>query len=510
MNKDTNLAKISKIRRLCLENAKDLITAVKSSKLPNIKFHLAVLALEEIGKLVLATIGVTIRSFEKEDDLVPPTFDEHIKKLFWGIWGVSFNKDTVSAKEIESCRGLARKLHERRLIAVYVNPNSDKPPRDIISKKEADDIVKMVEARINLEENTKISKPSEKDSTAMEWFLTASQEENKKKLLFGKKSLDKLAEFNGNSKKWIRWLYEQFQRSDKDSKRLVLEEINRSKPNKKEEFEPKWRIKFKIYSASHSTRQQAFDDWNKYQSKLIKLTSTQKKVYSHRKDEIICELTLPKIIQAQNLWSAGWALSRKFVIALNIGSRGLFWWYLPKDVDKFYEEIEDLERNEKMGVSRTPKLAINWGNRVLTEIDLRNTADIFHYISLLEKQDKEALNHYAMGITLLSKNDIHMQLQQNAFIEFFECLKKLLALDSKWDGNEKNLIQSIKDTSGKMLTQTDGIDEIIKLALELQKNPAKNANKITLTEVIAMKNYCDLYFWQAARTMISEEQKKES
>ena len=82
-------------RKACLSHAEDLIRAatriLSDEKLPNISYHLAVLALEEIGKSFLIVMAHAYFTNQSEDSSWNPQkfYSDHIKKLFWAIWAPS-------------------------------------------------------------------------------------------------------------------------------------------------------------------------------------------------------------------------------------------------------------------------------------------------------------------------------------------------------------------------------------------------------------------------------------
>ena len=96
-----------------------------------------------------------------------------------------------------------------------------------------------------------------------------------------------------------------------------------------------------------------------------------------------------------------------------------------------------------------------------------------------------------------------MQLQQNAFLEFFKCLKRLLEVDGTWDKKDEHIFKAVKNIIGQMLIENNNLQAIIDLALA-QKSK-KKIGKITLTEAVAMKNYCDLYFWKKAGEFLNKK-----
>ncbi len=85
--------KLQEIRNVCLGNAESLINSAKSlldKDVCHICYHLAVLALEEIGKfnLIESKYQFIRQGYE---DKFNPDLDDRVKKWFWAIWGMAFN-----------------------------------------------------------------------------------------------------------------------------------------------------------------------------------------------------------------------------------------------------------------------------------------------------------------------------------------------------------------------------------------------------------------------------------
>src|SRR6266404_5876146 len=115
-----NLQEFDKQRGRILANANDLLAA--ATKLPtnlgHIRYHLAALA-KEYGD--------------------GSQLDDHIKKLFWALWGASGVEDRFTLTEFEACRELARKIHRKRLATLYVDPLEVAPVT--LSEKEVQNLV---------------------------------------------------------------------------------------------------------------------------------------------------------------------------------------------------------------------------------------------------------------------------------------------------------------------------------------------------------------------------------
>src|SRR4051812_7213993 len=74
----------------CFEHAQDLIEAAErvlseGRPLPNIPFHLAFLAIEEMGKAGLITSRETAAG-NRDSGWIDKRLDDHAFKLLWGLW----------------------------------------------------------------------------------------------------------------------------------------------------------------------------------------------------------------------------------------------------------------------------------------------------------------------------------------------------------------------------------------------------------------------------------------
>jgi hypothetical protein len=314
-------------------------------------------------------------------------------------------------------------------------------PRQKVSPKVANTIVSLVEARLGMERakgDIDVNDPSI-NVEELDWFLKASGDPEKRRLIFGGKSLKKLAEL-GSTRKWISWLYGVFKKTDEEIQQIVQKELNRQKPSGEEARKPKWRIKIKLISESHSIRQKPLNEWNKHMDFI--------KLYPGKDNkELNIQFLLFKSLHVMGLWEIAWGMSRIFVVTLNMGARGFFWWNLPKDIARFYEEIWDIENNASVRPEMSPRLSLNWRDLhlVLDNQELITTHLIFYYLTTMRGTELEKpLNRYAMGLSLLAKSDIHLRFEINAFEEFFQSLKTAFLINGDWDGKgESKMLLSV-------------------------------------------------------------------
>src|ERR1035437_1163654 len=104
----------------CRQNAEKLIVAAKASALPgsyHIAFHLATMALEEIGKSSMVFIdAIDHKPVGSDEETRTPLkwIDDHERKLFWAIW-LPGRESLRDWRTIPAAMDFARGIHEDRL-----------------------------------------------------------------------------------------------------------------------------------------------------------------------------------------------------------------------------------------------------------------------------------------------------------------------------------------------------------------------------------------------------------
>lgn len=409
-----------------LWHADDLVAAArKLDEYPHLAYHLGVLGLEEIGRSALLVMRELAarrqegRRFERESE-------DHVRKLFWALWGPSFGRDLITREQIEEFQGLAQAIHDTRKSGIYVDPEGV-PPRDAVTAEEAEHLLGLAEARLGMARNVKWAPLDRERAGDMRWFMDATADPEARTQIMGGASMNKLSEL-GNVLEWIRWLRQEFETAEREAIELAERELAREEPGRAEELEPKWRIKLRLFSGSHSIRPQPLTWWNEI-SDWIKLHPVGS---DHR--QLLVELTVPKRISVHSLWDAGFSVSKQIVLALNIGSSGFVWWYLPEHISRFYEQLTDLEANERLVIERSPRLRVDWGNNVLSQSVLTRVAMCIHSLPRGDEREKlTPFDNYLTGLGFLSKTDIFMQFEANAFERFYLALKKAMNVYGDWD-----------------------------------------------------------------------------
>jgi AbiV family abortive infection protein len=476
----------------CLTHARDLLNSarvVQAQGHPNIAYHLAALALEEIGRRELlgvqsvASVATVLPAWASKHT------QDHVKKLFWCFFG-GFVAEHTTAETLDQTTRLAGRIHETRLLGLYVDhgDNGLNVPGEAIRREETEQLIELAAARLGVAESEKWREHiSQEEAELQAWFLKATDDPEKRRQIMSSGSLAKLAELR-NGQTWARWLKEQFETAEAEGRAAAERELRRSRNLPEKGSKHKWKLRLRILCASHSIRPKALSAWNA-KSDWIKLVPV-----SSKKKELIIEFLLRDNVPIEALWFFGWGLARRFVVALNIGTMGFWWWRLPDQISRYYESIEDLETGYQLSVERNPSLKIDWGeNNVLTEQDLAQVAYCFAALPGLDRRDQHtAYNYYIGGLTFLSLNDLHWQCEGQAFGNFFECLRAMMEESGDWSRNtpfETPFIRFLDDRFPNM----DERDRFAEICRQFEANNLKDL-AITLKEVSFMKLFCDGYF----------------
>jgi hypothetical protein len=209
------------------------------------------------------------------------------------------------------------------------------------------------------------------------------------------------------------------------------------------------------------------------------------------KSELLVEFILPKRIPVQGVWPLGFRMSNALVGALNIGTKGFFWWYLPEYVSRYYEKLSDLESGTDLTLERTPPLRVNWGNLALSENNLLHVAAVYSYLISTGKDQSQEFQHYMRGLACLSKNDIFFQVEFSAFEQFFRSFQAQLQGAGKWDGVSPFKPAALIAMQG--VVHPSALESQIEMAEQLL-NTRQPPKDIGLGQAIEMKICCDACF----------------
>jgi AbiV family abortive infection protein len=497
------LDRFNVFRGLCLKNARSALAASESligKEVNHIVFHLLVLSLEEVGKIFIGWYQLNkTDKWGKESVNIP--IDDHVKKLFWAIWGPSFMRQKFTSKQMDQIRQVATDLHEARLESLYTKLDDTVPASLKISDQYVNDLYEMAKARLDMafaegDVDTSFDVKGEDD---IKWFMELSDNSDKRHYIFGHESQEKLIEF-GDISLWIKWLREQFDKEKSESIKLLEKELN--KKIGQLSGKPKWKIRFKVNIPSHSLRPGVLNSFNG-KNPIFKFT---KGVDSHT---LLVDLFIDEGIKVQALFNHGFLVSRMLVGAMNVGSNGFCYWNVVVDTDKYYDRIDDLENRKQLVATMSPPLRLDWGERkmVFGEDEISLTMLTFGYfIHSFNENDFEAINDYFNGLAMMAKTDIHLRLETQCFYAFFTSFRKALVRGENLNEND-NIADIGFHHIGELLGERSQYDKAMSIGAQLLLHQ-QLTDPVSLTDVVAMKQYCGLYFIELATRKIKEAHEK--
>jgi AbiV family abortive infection protein len=493
-----------KIIEACKSHARDLhrgAQILRDQNLPNVAYHLATLALEEIGKAQL--IGMRAMS-RKEDGSgwFEKQLDDHIKKLFWALWGRMFSR-RPNRNEIDSLRNLATTIHENRLRGLYVpsSPIDFLVPKDAVDATVLEPLMALADARIAMEPPTPTGDYAPADLELLQWFSVVSDDSEKRKFLFSASSFDKMEELG--AREWLKWLKAEIETNEAEARASLERELKRTEPSREEALEEKWQLKIRLVSQSHSIRPKDLKRWNE------RVTWVKLFPGAPKKNELIADFRLPKIIPLQGVWYVGLGYANTFVAALNIGTTGFFWWYLSSHTSTFYETLVDLENKMQGILGRSPELKIGWPHAALDSATLDRVVLCFAMMPQPDERSKhEPFGHYLAGIAFIAKTDVFLQFEPQAYEAFAKSLKSGMALYGHQLTGEDFTTAFARFVEEK--TSDDAFKAKHLNLIKASESKSTPVCAVTLSEVAELKLICDMYFIEVFNRLAIERQKKES
>jgi AbiV family abortive infection protein len=412
----------------CVAHARDLVEAAKivqQSSRSNIAYHLATLALEELGKRELYQIQAAAMA---AGDLPPwqiKATEDHKKKLLWCFFGSGQLPDIVDQQQFFEMRDTAADIHSNRVAGLYVE-NKDEGlniPSQAISPQQSQAVIKCAEALVSYAE---FEKPRDdipqEDADLQIWFLKAFDDPEKQTRILSASSIAKLKELN-DIKQWTRSLKAEIEADDERMKLLAERELQRGPKSLGQVTKHKWKLSLRIETTSHSIRPSPLKQWNDSVN-WIKLAPQQG---AKKKEQLRIEITLGDDVPVAALWSLGFNLSLRFLIAINMATSGFWWWPPAPNQRRFYESIIDLEN--RLGVElEDGGFQVFKGPRVaLADVHVRSLLICFTCLPHPHDQSRaQAYIYYLGGLNFLALNCIQWRCEAQAFGNFLASFKLLM------------------------------------------------------------------------------------
>jgi AbiV family abortive infection protein len=488
------------IRDRCYRHAADLLRSAKrllgAEHAPHLAYHFAVAALEEIGKVELCGLREAAAT-RGEDDAFNDKLDDHEQKLFYALWTPSFARQELTADLLASYRQHAIGIHQFRLEGLYVNPDpAAKEPSAAIAPEQAQGLIGLAEARLGLAKSQRPPDHIDDDTKALvTWWNDYSRAPRTRNRILASDSMKKLAELN-SVRAWMRWHRELDEQLQAEGRELMAKELARVAPGIDDPGTPKWRMKVRLRTNSHSIRTRPLAEWNEW-STSIKLHSV---AGVEKKTALDIDFIFQTHTRIEQLWPMGMGMVQSFLVGLNISTMGFFWWYLPFPKRTFFESITDLETGAAVQVE-PPEVIFGATERppALQGAELRTAAVFFGVTSsLITKPEGQHLRLYYEGLTAIAKCDVQFGMEPTAYTKFADALAVRQKQAGRWDGQRETFASAfrscLKDLLGSDTEDTRmEIDQHIAIADALLFG-GRVARPITLEDVLKMKTFCDACF----------------
>jgi AbiV family abortive infection protein len=481
-------------RRICFQHAGDLIKAAERTlneapSLPNIAFHLTLLAIEEMGKAGLIS-SREVAAGNRDTAWIDKRLDDHAFKLLWGLWTPEMNAGAeISPERFEQLKSFAQKAHQQRLDALYVNEALDDnatAPKNAVLGDEALALLSL--AKQNLEFFEGEGSPDvDASDDVLKWFWETMSDEMGQKRLFSGPFMAKYKELKNTPREWVRWARDEMEKTKEAEQALLRAELART-PDETAGSSPRWRLNVRIYCVSHSIRPKLLNAWNE-KVPLAKLKFV-------KSSEMLLELTLGDRINLGDIHNSGMSLSKLFICCLNIGTAGFFWYEMPTPSTGYFQKIEDLANpSMKVDIAKGFDLQRHWlkeDKRTLTVLEdtyLENAAKCAVVFGPMPDAEAAPIfGAYIHGLTLLGKSDIHLSLDNHAFAAFDTALKNALKHFGDWTGDVATFVPTLHKVLAGVLPDAEHRDTLLAHYLR-----APNSHEEMQDYTIATKRVADLY-----------------
>jgi AbiV family abortive infection protein len=504
--KNPRSERLLKQRLLCCNHATDLIESAErvlsgDRPIPNIAFHLVLLALEEIGKAELLTAR-EVSIGNRNVNWIDKRLDDHAFKLLWGLWSPDFSASReIDPEKFRQLGEFSKRAHQQRLAALYVGTDADtegiSAPKDAVTLEDVTSLLSV--AKQNLQHVLTGDSPDvEAPNELMQWFWEVIADADMQRRLFNVPFIAKYTEVNGDARVWIQWAKEEFEKIKQQEQALLATELSRvveeSATHKK-----RWRVKLRVFCISHSIRANVLHAWNDGRPTA--------KLHFVNNGEMLLELTLGDQFKISDMQPAGQAMSKLILAALNAGTAGYFWHERPQTSAEYFEKIEDLDNpNMKIQSSGGFDLQRHWldpdKGRKLTVLEAKYLDNAVKcalmFMQMTEEEAESIFRPYLTGLTMLGKSDAFFSLDGYTVQAFHAALEQALKHFGDWDGARETFMPTLHEVYAELIPEGEHRNIMFQHLSKPPQNPEQMQEW-----AISAKRLVDLYltiaahrFWQ--------------
>jgi AbiV family abortive infection protein len=478
----------------CVIHARDLLESAKAVQVANrsnIAYHLATLALEELGKRELYSIQSAFKAVGDPPSSQIKATQDHVKKLFWCFYGMRSAQNVADQSEFYKTREAAADIHAIRVSGLYVenDPTGLSIPSEAISPKQSQALIDLATSFVEYAESAKPRDDIPQEDIDLQlWFLTACDDPEKRGHIFNSESLAELRRLNDVAG-WTRYIKAKIVSDEAHVLALAEKEIRRSPGTLGTGSKERWRIQFKLHTSSNSVRSKPLKKWNE-RVERIKLAPQQG---AKKKEEMLVELVLGDNVPVQAVLGFGFSLAVRFVIAINMATSGFWWWAPPPNQRRFYEKIRDLETKHEIHFD-DPSFHIFNRRAELTDVHMNRLSMCL--LALPDPGDPhrgQAYTYYLGGLTFVSLNCIQWRCEAQAYGNFLQSMK-LLIVDAAYASSSETADAAIGRFLAEKYPDLDPQEHAAFVELIKDFEQSAKPVKVSVADVFLMKLLCETIF----------------
>jgi AbiV family abortive infection protein len=492
----------------CVANARDLVESAESVHAIgryHIAYHLAALSLEELGKRELLQIQDLSAQYIEMTPLPAKAMEDHSRKIFWCLFSLNRITDKSDQSKFFELLEFAKTVHQNRLASLYVNVDTESfvLSSKTITQEQSLSLVELARACLSAVE---LQVPREKipkeELELQAWFVSISSDPERRKLVFNASSLAKLRELD-DVQGWAKWLKAKIEQDEEHLRSLVQQEMERGLNPSTSADANRWKIQIRIETHSHTIRSSIFRKWNESVD-WIKFEAVQG---AKKKSELIVHITLSGAIPMHAIWDHGFSLARHLIVALNLATSGFWWWVLPRQKSRYYEKITDLKNGLELKIDQPNSNIFPNRRPALTEKHIYLLTQCFAALPTPRESDRTAYGFYLGGLTYLSLSDVHLRFEDQAFFNFFLCLKGMIhecAYSSEGETATKKIEKYLREKYPD-LDQLE-LDRFLKIVATFDA-AGDTALNIDSPSVYLIKLLCETFFREETVPFILQKRK---
>lgn len=494
----------------CVVHARNLVESAKLVQAPeraNIAYHLATLALEELGRREILQIQAAAARMGDVPQWQMNATQDHVQKLFWCLYGRGRVRDIVDQKQFFEQREAAANIHAIRLMGLYVE-NTDghlNVPSKAITAKQSESLIALGELLVTDAESAAPRELIPQEEIDLQiWLLRAFDDPDKRRRILTKESIENLKSLNDVGA-WIRQMKANIEREDAEMGALAEKEINRSQDSLGNGEKDRWRVHLKIRTTSNSIRQKPLKKWNE-ETTWIKLRPQQG---AFAKEELLIELTLGDNVHVGSLLPLVRHIAFHFIAAINMATSGFWWWPPAPNRERIYDKIQDLENKDKVLELVDPSFNFVTRRRELTDVHMQNlTLCLAALPGPSDQHRAPAYMRYVGGLNFMAINSVHWRCEDQAFGNFLESLR-LLMIEAKYVDKRESIDFAASRLLGEKYPDLDPPQHEAFVQLIRAFDRREITPVVKLADVYLIKLMCETIFRDAIIPSVMQNKSRE-